>query len=581
MKKIITFSFAILYCLCLRAQAEWEYELYEGIAPKHKHLGWQDTFEGTTLDSSWKKSEAHTYSLDKGALTIKSSHHQYTTLLRTLPIDATKDYEIVLTLRSLEKTSGLVWGANHSSQFEFGYLNLTPHYFIRATRNGDITDMFKPYTQAPAVIVKDEFVTFVVRKIGLKSYFFLNGTRMYSMPFFKWYGQAIGILVPPQSSVEVQEIKVYSLSRATKSTDYAMAPMEISTSDRLIQAPTDNRPPLIRVTSPTVGRELTISELNKTLIISGEIVEESGIFEVLVNEYEAKVENNQFSAQIPLAIGTNTITIKAKDVHQNEGTYTFYVQREQMLQAAQSPTQATAIQTTGRCFLLLIGIQDYTDAAIPDLDNPIEDATTLAEILKKSYTFQPENTRFLKNATRNEITKELDRLLDIVQPDDNVLIFYAGHGYWDERLQQGYWFPSDAKRDNRGTWLPNSDIKDYIKAFRAKHTLLITDACFSGSIFKTREAFTATVANQELYKLPSRKAMTSGAMKAVPDNSVFLKYLVKRLEENTDSYLSAEQLFASFKTAVINNSSNHQVPQYGVISDTGDEGGDFIFIKKP
>jgi len=74
--------------------------------------------------------------------------------------------------------------------------------------------------------------------------------------------------------------------------------------------------------------------------------------------------------------------------------------------------------------------------------------------------------------------------------------------------------------------------------------------------------------------------MTSGAMNQVPDNSVFIDYLIKRLENNIENYLSAEQLFASFKMAVINNSTLGQVPQYGEVKETGDEGGDFIFVRK-
>jgi hypothetical protein len=64
----------------------------------------------------------------------------------------------------------------------------------------------------------------------------------------------------------------------------------------------------------------------------------------------------------------------------------------------------------------------------------------------------------------------------------------------------------------------------------------------------------------------------------VPDESVFIKYLVKRLDENEEKFLPSEILFSSFKTAVMNNSPN--VPQYGVIQNVGDEGGDFIFIHK-
>ncbi len=164
---------------------------------------------------------------------------------------------------------------------------------------------------------------------------------------------------------------------------------------------------------------------------------------------------------------------------------------------------------------------------------------------------------------------------------DNLLIFYAGHGYWDEKFKQGYWLPSNASRDNRIKWISNSTIVDFIRGIETTHTLLITDACFSGGIFKTRKAFNdAPPAVTELYKLPSRKAMTSGTLKEVPDKSVFVEYLTKRLESNVEKYLTSEQLFTSFRTAVINNSPVNQIPQFGEIRQSGDEGGDFIFIKR-
>jgi hypothetical protein len=72
--------------------------------------------------------------------------------------------------------------------------------------------------------------------------------------------------------------------------------------------------------------------------------------------------------------------------------------------------------------------------------------------------------------------------------------------------------------------------------------------------------------------------MTSGSLTEVPDKSVFLEQLVKRLDENTIGYLPAEELFSSFKTTVMNSSPT--VPQYGDIKGTGDEGGDFIFVRR-
>ena len=78
--------------------------------------------------------------------------------------------------------------------------------------------------------------------------------------------------------------------------------------------------------------------------------------------------------------------------------------------------------------------------------------------------------------------------------------------------------------------------------------------------------------------MPSRKAMTSGTLKTVPDESVFLKYLVKNLKENQDDYLSSDELFMRFRKAVTQNSKT--TPLYGAVSDTGDEGGEFIFVKR-
>jgi hypothetical protein len=243
--------------------------------------------------------------------------------------------------------------------------------------------------------------------------------------------------------------------------------------------------------------------------------------------------------------------------------------------------ELTELLRNGKYYALIIGINEYFDPDVSDLTNPINDATKLRDLLLNNYSFDKDNIIFLKDATRKEIIQKFDYLSGIVTSNDNLLIFYAGHGLWDEQMKKGYWFPADAYHDNRSNWFSNSDLRDYVGGITSRHTLLISDACFSGGIFKTREVNTgATQAAVELYKLPSRKAMTSGAMTAVPDKSVFIEYFLKRLAENKQACISAEQLFASFKIAVINNSATNQVPQFGEIRETGDEGGDFLFIRK-
>jgi len=273
-------------------------------------------------------------------------------------------------------------------------------------------------------------------------------------------------------------------------------------------------------------------------------------------------------------------------------TYTYQPKAEAPLAQEQAPAeksiqkkeeQLTPDTTSqpGKFFALLIGISDYIDPAIPDLDNlPEKDADKLADVLVTNYTFNKEDVLILKNPGRREIVIALDNLSKQVGPDDNVLIFYAGHGHYEEDSQLGYWLPKDAEVENTSNWLYNDQLVASLKKIKSRHTLLISDACFSGSIFKSRSVNMqkAGDALKKKYELPSRKAITSGTLKTVPNISVFMKYLLDRLAHNPEAYFSASQLFQSIEIPVGNNSPT--TPQYGVIQNVGDEGGDFIFIRK-
>ena len=227
---------------------------------------------------------------------------------------------------------------------------------------------------------------------------------------------------------------------------------------------------------------------------------------------------------------------------------------------------------------LIIGVQEYSDPKVGNLDNPIRDAKRLMDVLIEDYTFDKQHTVLLENPNRETILASLDRLANTLQPSDNLLIFYAGHGFWDEKSEQGYWWPSDMTLNSKSKWISNSDIRDAIKSLSARHVLLIADACFGGSIFKTRGRPTTVTAINKLYEKPSRKAMTSGNMTETPDESKFLYYLTKSLKENKEIYISSDNLFYDFRDAVVANSAT--VPQYGTIHEAKDEGGEFIFVKK-
>ena len=168
---------------------------------------------------------------------------------------------------------------------------------------------------------------------------------------------------------------------------------------------------------------------------------------------------------------------------------------------------------------LIMGVSNYQNEGpgLQSLENPTRDAQLLYDMLTVNYAFDPQDVILLKDPTRQSIIDAFDKLSEETTENDNVLVFYAGHGVWDKQKELGYWLPSDADIKSKSAWIANSQIKDYLSdnVIRSKHTLLITDACFGGSIFKSRSVTAENAIRiNELYKEPSRKAMTSGNLSA-------------------------------------------------------------------
>lgn len=324
---------------------------------------------------------------------------------------------------------------------------------------------------------------------------------------------------------------------------------------------------------------------NEQITIKGIVTDESGVYMIAVNGVETAFDaNGEFTADVPLQIGKNEIILRAVDLKSNSVEKKFFVLRKSETgKVAKGETEELDLvfdkPSAPKYYALIMGANDYADPNIADLDKPIDDATKFATVLVSKYTFDANNVYFIKNPTREQMINTLDLLARKMTKNDNLLIFYAGHGFWDEDTDFGYWIPTDSKSSSTANWLANSQIKDYIAAIKSKHTLLIADACFGGSIFRSRKAFEeGSVAPKQAYDAPSRKAMTSGNLTEVPDQSVFLQQLVGRLQDNTKDYITAEEIFGSIKDIVMNSSP--VTPVYGDIKDAGDEGGDFIFVKK-
>lgn len=341
-----------------------------------------------------------------------------------------------------------------------------------------------------------------------------------------------------------------------------------------------NSPAIVAISSPSDLTEKSRGFKKvptNSLEISGSITDPEGVKTAFVNGQNIILgQNGVFSLTLTLVQGRNDIIFNVTDMQGGMTEKIFTVE------APQEADPTLAVNTNGGNFYaLLIGVNEYDDPEIQDLDKPIADARMLGDVLKKYYTFEPENVINLENPTRSEIIDALDGLRKKLGPEDNLVLFYAGHGYWDAETETGYWIPKNGRKSSTADWFRNTTLTDQLRTINSRHTLLIADACFSGSIFKSRAIFISEdeVAIKQLYDLPSRKAMTSGTLTEVPDKSEFLKYLTKRLETNVEKYLPSAELFSSFRRAVINNSDGI-IPQYGTMQKVGDEGGDFIFIRR-
>jgi len=341
----------------------------------------------------------------------------------------------------------------------------------------------------------------------------------------------------------------------------------------------DDKAPEISILAPAMVNTKIFQPIpNNVSQISlvGRAIDPGGISKVIVNDQEAVVSaSGDFKAVVNLKVGDNDIYISATDLSRNSLTMSYFIFREDTV-----ITEMASLVEGGKYYALIIGISSYSDPQITDLDGyPMQDAERLAQILTDKYTFDKERTILLLNPGRAAIQRAFDDLSKIITDKDNLLIFYAGHGHYDEETELGYWFPADAEKDYTTNWIYNDVLVANLRRIRSRHTLLISDACFSGSIFKTRSGLDeAPEAYQKKYELKSRKAITSGVLQTVPNKSVFFKYLAAQLEENRAKYLSGSQLFQDIEIPVGNNSPN--TPQFGVIGNVGDEGGDFIFITR-
>ena len=231
--------------------------------------------------------------------------------------------------------------------------------------------------------------------------------------------------------------------------------------------------------------------------------------------------------------------------------------------------------------LLLIGIDKYSNDISP-LNNAVRDALAFKNILLDKYDFDKKNITELldEKATGENILDTFEKLTGKLTSNDNLLIYFSGHGIFNKSNKRGYWIPVDAINNRRITYINNTEITDFLSNTKAHHVFTIIDSCFSEALFM-RSVNNDTA--QRVDRYPSRWALSAGRLEPVSDgsmgaNSPFAQVLLKYLETENENVLWANDI-CNFVVKNVAFNAN-QTPRGEALPGVGHMGGQFIFRKK-
>jgi uncharacterized caspase-like protein len=356
--------------------------------------------------------------------------------------------------------------------------------------------------------------------------------------------------------------------------------------------------PSIQLVNPQLVSMRGISVVNvrpgtKTREIVGSINAPAGLQTLSIDGQSQKVnDKGLFRVLLPVTAKRKPVKIVAIDSQGKRAEIEF-----DLVESAKAKPIAVAAPAIkpeavsgafGNFHAIVIGNNNYTQ--FPQLKTAVNDAKSVAEVLSNKYGFK---TTTLINANRFMILAALNRLSKRLDENDNLLVYYAGHGELATNKEVGYWLPVDADRSDKRKWIPNSAISDVISAIPAKRVLVVADSCYSGSLTRSSLAQLDTDVSEverltwlrAMAKSRARLALTSGGLNPVADvgggdHSLFANALLGILDNNND-ILEGQRLYQQVFAQVIIGAENlniDQEPLYAPIRHAGHESGEFFFL---
>jgi fibronectin-binding autotransporter adhesin len=245
-----------------------------------------------------------------------------------------------------------------------------------------------------------------------------------------------------------------------------------------------------------------------------------------------------------------------------------------------------ALPAIERKLALLIGVNTYKDKRVPELKGAVPDTRAVQQLLDGRLGYE---TTVLENPGREDIVRAFNRLALQAEPNDSVIVYYAGHGVLVDinGVDTGYWLPSDVDAEQPKSWLSNADIARLVAAVGAKQVMLVSDSCYSGQLVgKDRVQVSGGSNAGELLSRRAAVVMSSGGDEPVADegkngHSVFAWHFMRALEgiQSPSEWQVGNSLFERVRAAVVKDFP--QTPQYGANRSAGHQGNtDYLFERR-
>ncbi|WP_273446767.1 caspase family protein [Neolewinella agarilytica] len=254
-----------------------------------------------------------------------------------------------------------------------------------------------------------------------------------------------------------------------------------------------------------------------------------------------------------------------------------------MIQPMVTQAQIRAIRPFSGAKALIVGVSEYRDDKITDLEYADDDAEAFANLLthQTAWKLDAQDIVLLTNeeATYGKFLAELDRLIEEAQPKERIILYFAGHGDVEvvSENKMGYLLFHDASATTYatgGACMVNTldDALSRLILEKKAEVILITDACRSGTLAGSQNggpAATAAVISQ-LFGNTVKILSCEPDQSSLEDDSldggrgIFSYYLIKGLsgaaDENEDRYVNLLELERYLVDEVMAASGDQQIP---------------------